>query len=297
MNGCITPNNRNSQQWGHSVLAWQVVVRSQPTETFSSTLFIKDFLRKSVLILDLLDVWILFWVSLLYYFYSFVLSLFSVKHPTHLFFSSHPGFLSICALWSLCSSQSFFQLPVSHTAAVSSLSSSLNPPSVCCLCDLARLPSDGCHMRDSCWHDTQVTPSDEQMSASEAIHPFFISHAHTHLHSGTHKDTHVGALRIQKRIRTFHTKLCIQHTQCAFPSSLTLSLSLSHTHTHKHTSFAPHIMPAVSETCSVFPLSARPHTRQKTSPHCLCSLQTKQERFSWTGQSFFVSLSYVSCYI
>lgn len=131
MNGCITPNNRNSQQWGHSLLAWQVVVRSQPTETFSSTLFIKDFLRKSFLILDLLDVWILFWVSfLVYFFYSFVLSL--LRQTSHTpFFSSHPGFLSICALWSLCSSQSFFQLPVSHTAAVSPLSSSLNPPSVC----------------------------------------------------------------------------------------------------------------------------------------------------------------------
>ena len=114
---------------------------------------------------------------------------------------------------------------------------------LCVVCDLARPPSEGCHMRDSCWHDTQVTPSDEQMSASEAMHLFFVSHAHTHPRSDTHRRTRVSVLYGSKNAYTLFTQSSTSNVLTVpFPLlslSLPLSLSLTHTHTHTHTNTHP----------------------------------------------------------
>ena len=238
MNGSIKPNNRNSQRWGHSLLAWQVVVQSQPTETFSSTLFIKDFLRKGFLILDLLDVWILFWVSFFLYFFFFLCPFSFPSNIPHTFFPllSPRLPLHLCSLIPLFISIIFPASCLSHCGCQFSLliSKTLH---LCVVCDLARPPSEGCHMRDSCWHDTQVTPSDEQMSASEAMHLFFVSHAHTHPRSDTHRRTRVSVLYGSKNAYTLFTQSSTSNVLTVpFPLlSLSPPPSLSHTHTHPHT--------------------------------------------------------------
>lgn len=241
--------------------------------------------------------------------------------------ASSPSALSDLAL---CWSQSFFQLPVSHILSVNSLSPrSQIPPSVCLWSSQAAIW--GLSLERCCWHNKQVTSWDTQKSTSDAValslcqrhkHTQLTSNTHTHinthseqqlsthrclhqkqfvsctfctsrhLHSNTYTDTHINALQLK-----IAYTLTSQHTQISISNILTVPFFFSLPHTHLF--FTPHIMPAVSETCSMFPLSTGPHTRQKTSLWCFCSLQTKCGWFSWTKQSTFVSLTlqYVGYYI
>lgn len=213
--------------------------------------------------------------------------------------ASSPSVLSDLAL---CLSQSFFQLPISHTSTVNSLSDS----SIC----VKSVIWPGRHLRAfTSWHDTQVTPWDTQMSTSDAMtHSLSLTHNHTQLTSNTHIDTHLHTdFYIRSNMSLFFIHL---HTQKHFKDQKRLHTNASHrsntlsvpfsffSHTHTHSFFTPHIMPTVSETCSVFPLSAGPHTRQKTSLRRLWSLQTKYRWFSWTGQRTFVllPLQYIGYY-
>lgn len=247
--------------------------RNDQGQIFTSTVFIKDFLCERFVTPDLWlsDVWILSLVSLLssFSFVSFFLCTSFFSFPSNIpgTFSlftpaSSPSALSDLAL---CWSQSFFQLPVSHTLSVNSLSPrSQIPPSVCLWSSQAAIW--GLSLERCCWHNKQVTSWDTQKSTLDAValslcqrhkHTQLTSNTHTHinthseqqlsthrclhqkqfvsctfctsrhLHSNTYTDTHINALQLK-----IAYTLTSRPTQISISNILTVLFSfLFHTHT------------------------------------------------------------------
>lgn len=151
-------NNRNSQLWGYSLLAWQAVVQSQPTETIFIHCVWKGFITQKCSYLGPPHGFLtceLF--SLALFLYISHRPFFSLKHPHHLFYS-HPCFLSICAPWSdPCVHPNPFSRFPSFTLWLSIPPPLVTSSSICVVCD-SRAAIWGLSHERCCWHGTKVTP-------------------------------------------------------------------------------------------------------------------------------------------
>lgn len=255
-------NNRNSQQRGYSLSAWHrgSANRNNQGQMFSLAVFVKDFSSGTSLWLS--DGWIISFVSLSFFFPSVSLTpsfFFPLKHHSHLS-SSHPSFLSICALWSgLVFISILFPAPITHTSTVSSLSPTVSNPSICVL---SVIWPAGSSQERCCWHDTQVTPWDTQMSTSDAITlSISLFDIHTQLTSNTHFNGSHRFLHQKQYVSLSFTHRHILH----FIHTYTKMLYRSKTPTHYRLSRHKYLYPTYSLCLSLFS-----HTLTRSSPLTSC---------------------------